>query len=150
MSSSSGSMLKGLHHAALSVVDLDRSIEFYCGLLGMELVRQGNFGGELDTITALRGARGRGAMLRVGAQHLELFEFSNPPPASTGRSKPVCDHGISHFCIEVVDIERECRRLEALGVEFHCPPQPFGDMKATYARDPDGNVIELLELADPR
>jgi len=30
---------------------------------------------------------------------------------------------------------------------FHCPPQELGmDVRTTYGRDPDGNVIELQEV----
>jgi catechol 2,3-dioxygenase-like lactoylglutathione lyase family enzyme len=140
-------MIKGLHHAGISVKNLDRSIEFYCGILGMELLRQGEFnGGTMDRITGLMNTRGRAAMLRAGGQHLELFEFALPLPKQADARRPVCDHGISHFCIEVTSIEQEFERLTAAGVGFHCSPQAFGKMKATYARDPDGNVVELLEI----
>jgi hypothetical protein len=31
---------------------------------------------------------------------------------------------------------------------FHCPPQAVGpDVRTTYGRDPDGNVVELQEVA---
>src|SRR5437868_5845712 len=140
-------MIKGLHHAGISVRDLDRSIEFYCGLLGMELLAQDAFGGQaMDRITRLTGARGRGAMLRAGGQQVELFEFAVPAPKLQDSARPVCDHGISHVCIEVNDLPAEYERLKASGVEFHCAPQHFGDMQATYARDPDGNVVELLQI----
>ena len=141
-------MIKGLHHAGISVRDLDRSIRFYCGLLGMEVQAQGPFEGEaMERITNLDGARGRAAMLRAGAQCLELFEFATPAPRHGENPRPVCDEGISHVCIQVTDLPLEYERLKAAGVTFHCPPQPFGeDMRATYARDPDGNVVELLEI----
>jgi hypothetical protein len=33
------------------------------------------------------------------------------------------------------------------GAVFHCPPQDFGGaVKATYGRDPDGNVFELQQI----
>lgn len=138
-------MIKGLHHAGLSVRDLDRSIRFYCEL-GMEMLEQGDFeGGAMDRITALTGTRGRSAMLRAGGQHLELFEFAAPAPKDGDSARQVCDHGITHVCIEVADIQQEYRRLVAAGVRFHCEPQAFGCMQATYAIDPDGNVVELLQ-----
>ena len=59
---------------------------------------------------------------------------------------PVSDHGLSHFCIEVADIDGMYERLRTAGVAFHCPPLNFfGRAKATYGRDPDGNVFELHE-----
>jgi catechol 2,3-dioxygenase-like lactoylglutathione lyase family enzyme len=139
-------VINGIHHVGISVSDLDRSIEFYCEILGMEMLGQASFGGEImDHITGLTGTRGHSAMLRAGAQHLELFEFAAPAAKPNDHLRPVCDHGISHFCMEVRNIQVEYERLKVRGVEFHCPPQPFGNMRATYARDPDGNVFELLE-----
>ena len=43
----------------------------------------------------------------------------------------------------------EYDRLLKNGVEFHSPPQNFGQVKATYGRDCDGNVFELQEIIDP-
>ena len=31
-------------------------------------------------------------------------------------------------------------------MRFHCPPQDFGDFRLSYGRDPDGNVVELLQI----
>jgi catechol 2,3-dioxygenase-like lactoylglutathione lyase family enzyme len=141
-------VITGLHHAGISVLDLDRSLRFYCDLLGMQVQAQGLFGGEtLASVMNLSGARGRSAMLRAGAQCLELFEFGNPVPRRRRSERPVCDHGICHVCVQVTDLQQDYERLRAAGVRFHCPPQPFGDdMLATYARDPDGNVVELLQI----
>lgn len=56
--------------------------------------------------------------------------------------------GITHFCVEVSDIESEYERLKAAGASFHCPPLDFsGEAMATYGRDPDGNVFELLQMS---
>jgi hypothetical protein len=50
----------------------------------------------------------------------------------------------------VVDVDAEYERLKAAGMTFHCPPQGMSGIRATYGRDPDGNVIELLEIADAK
>ena len=49
----------------------------------------------------------------------------------------------------MVDIDKEYERLAAAGMRFHCAPVQNGDAKMTYGRDPDGNVIELLEFLNP-
>jgi glyoxylase I family protein len=141
-------MIKGLNHVGLSVVSMDRSLDFYCRLLGLKLVSQRVFGDErFDTILRLKGATGRVALLRAGTLQLELFEFSHPVPRPSGPDRPVCDHGITHISVEVEDIDYEYRRLCTAGVVFHCPPIEFkGIAKATYARDPDGNVLEVLQM----
>lgn len=143
-------MIKGMNHVGISVSNLDRSIEFYQDMFGMTLVFSGAFGGELyETILKLKGAKGRIASLKLADAKLELFEFSHPDPKAANFDRPVCDHGITHFCLEVTDIESEYQRLVAAGVYFHCLPIVAGPFKATYGRDPDGNVFELLEIQPP-
>jgi catechol 2,3-dioxygenase-like lactoylglutathione lyase family enzyme len=141
-------MIKGLDHVGISVANLERSMEFYRDFLDMEVVvQEETFEGELyDKILGLKGARGKVALLKKGNMQFELFEFSRPAPKPGDPQRPVCDHGITHFCIEVADIDSEYLRLKAAGVSFHCPPLDFGTAKATYGRDPDGNVFELLEM----
>ena len=140
-------MIKGLSHIGISVKDLDRSIRFYRDLLGMDLVAEERFAGpQYEQILALPGARGRVALVKRSSLALELFEFEQPAPMPADLLRPVCDHGITHFCVEVDDIETEYSRLEAAGVVFHCPVIEFPwAAKAVYARDPDGNVFELLQ-----
>jgi catechol 2,3-dioxygenase-like lactoylglutathione lyase family enzyme len=143
-------MIKGMNHVGVSVVNLERSMRFYRDLLEMEVVVQETpFGGELyEKIMALEGAKGRACLLKKGDLQLELFEFSHPSPRPKDPKYPVSDHGISHFCIEVAGIDGVFQRLRTAGVAFHCPPLNFfGKAKATYGRDPDGNVFELLELS---
>lgn len=143
-----------MNHVGISVSNLDRSIEFYRNGLGMEVVSQRTFGrekdgGQYDTILGLQGATGRAAMLRLAGMRLELWEFSIPPPKSSDPHRPVCDHGITHFCIELTDITTQYEQLKAAGAIFHCPPLDFfGKAVATYGRDPDGNVFELLQIVD--
>lgn len=142
-------MIKGANHVGLSVVNLDRSIQFYRELLGMEfVVGETPIGGELyEKIFSLSAVRGRACILSKGSLRLELFEFFHPVPKTKDSNYPVTDHGISHFCMEVTNIGGMYERLKNAGVVFHCPPLDFGASKATYARDPDGNVFELLELS---
>lgn len=140
-------MIKAMNHVGVSVANLDRSIKFYCDVLGMEVVRERDFAGDqYEKILGLKCPKGKLALLQAGSMRIELFEFSHPSPKSGDSVRPVCDHGITHFCIEVSDIDQEYERLKSAGVYFHCEPIDFSGMvKATYGRDPDGNVFELLE-----
>jgi catechol 2,3-dioxygenase-like lactoylglutathione lyase family enzyme len=139
-------MIGGIDHVGLSVSSLDRALAFYRDVLGMQVVAEGVLDERYDAITDLTGVRCKGVMLRIGTLQIELFEFANPRPKPGDRDRPVCDHGITHIAIQVTDIEQVYKRLTAAGVTFHCPPQKFSSgNKATYGRDPDGNVFELLE-----
>jgi len=140
-------MIRRLDHIGISVASMERAIAFYRDRFGMEVVAQEVFAGPLyEQILALEGATGRVALLRHGELRLELFEFERPSPRPSDPARPVCDYGITHFGIEVSGLPMMYERLKAAGVSFHCPPLDFGSTRATYARDPDGNVIELIEL----
>lgn len=138
-------------HVGISVANLERSLAFYRDLLGMKVVEEVTFGGEkYEAILALKGARGRIAILKSGTLAVELFEFVEPVPKTAEPSRPVSDHGITHLAIEVDDIAGLYARLQAAGVRFHCPPLHFpACATATYARDPDGNVVEMLQPVAP-
>lgn len=141
-------MIEGIVHVGISVSDIERSIAFYRDLFGMEVIVNKRFSGEVhENIIGLPGTHGRVAILKRGSLQLELFEFENPKPRPMDPNRPACDHGITHFCVQVTDIEGEYARLRAAGVRFHCQPQYYqGKAIATYGRDPDGNLFELLEL----
>jgi catechol 2,3-dioxygenase-like lactoylglutathione lyase family enzyme len=145
-------MIVGINHVGMSVSDLDASIAFYRSVLGMEVIVQDAFGGTpYEDIMKLAGACGRAALLRGAKFQIEMFEFARPKPPAPDLARPVCDVGITHFCIEVVDVDAVYSNLAAAGVVFHGPPVDFaGEAKAAYARDPDGNVIEFLEHASSR
>jgi len=144
----------GFHHVGISTSNLDRSVAFYCELFGFE--RAFDFEWQpgveaFDRMMALHGTAARVAMLRTGTSFLEIFEFSSPSPRAQDPHRPVCDHGFNHICITVDDAAAECTRLEALGLKLHCPPIKSGlPVTGTYGRDPDGNVIEILEICDPQ
>jgi glyoxylase I family protein len=147
-------MIRGIHHTAISTGDLDRALRFYRDLLGFEEIFSSAWevGTEVaDHITGLQGSAARLSMLRAGNACIELFQYTSPRPKPGEPLRPVCDHGITHICLDVTDIEAEYERLKAAGMPFHCPPQEVeGGIRATYGRDPDGNVVELLEVSDAK
>ena len=94
-------------------------------------------------------------MLRTATVFIEMFEFSSPPGKAADCNRPVCDEGYTHFCLDVTDIDVEYHRLADAGMRFNAPPAPparpvrRGSVRSAYGRDPDGNVIELLERLHP-
>lgn len=139
-------MIHGIHHTAISTPDMERALGFYRDLLGMEVVFDSSFTGETaEEIMALENVDVRIVMLGFDNARIELFEFASPAPAPGDPNRPVCDNGITHVCLQVTDIDSEYQRLVDAGVTFHCPPTGVGPSRATYGRDPDGNVFELLE-----
>ena len=143
-------MILGVHHTAISVADMDRSLAFYRDLLGLEVLFDTSWeqGSEIaDTILRVRDTSARQVMLRTGNAYIELFEFHTPDPAPMAADRPVIDRGITHIALDVKDVDAEYERLSKAGMIFHCEPQNLGTQcRTTYGRDPDGNVLELQEL----
>src|ERR1700712_3312490 len=141
------------HHVGISVTNIDRSIAFYRDMLGMTLAMEpfALSGEMLDMVNGLKGVQVRTCHMMAGGASLELFEYASPDSKPKDPSYSVADRGISHFGVMVTDIEGIYDRCTAAGVIFHCPVQTFpGGMMATYGRDPDGNVFELLERSVPQ
>ena len=146
-------MIRALHHVALSTANLERLQAFYCGLLGFTELSRTTWKGDqprIDLVMALPGTAATTVMLQLGATCVELFQFEVPAqpaqPIRADGDRPVHKHGITHLCFDVDDVEAEYQRLLAAGVRFHTPPQDLGSARATYGRDPDGNVFELQQL----
>ena len=139
--------IKRFHHIAISTPNLERSLSFYCDLLGFEVMESFEWDkawGAADQVTGLNDSAARDVMVKAGDFHWEIFEFSSPNPKPADPDRPVCDHGLTHFSFEVTDVQAVYERLKDNGMRFHSPPAKLGDLgMAAYGRDPDGNVIEL-------
>jgi len=142
-------VIKGFHHAAISTPNLARCIDFYTNIIGGEIAW--TFGWErgtpeADEVTGLTDSASNAAMLRIGETFLEVFEFSSPTPETKDTDRPVNNHGITHICLEVDDIDTEYQRLMKAGMRFNCAPKHQDGSSMVYGRDPDGNVVELIEF----
>jgi len=145
-------MINGVHHSSISTGNLDRLIAFYGDLLGGEVVVDVSLeGDDIDAVTALKGVKTRAVMVQFNNLHVELFEYAAPTPAPHVPNRPVNNHGLTHLCFDVTDVQAEYGRLLAAGVEFHTPPVNLGpNVITTYGRDPDGNVVEFQEILSDR
>jgi lactoylglutathione lyase len=145
--------ITGPRHAGITVSDLDRSLEFYRGVLGFELLwRRLYEEPEIARIVGVPDARGFDiAMLRVPGSELdiELIEYRGCERHS-GSARP-CDYGTGHFCVFVRGIDALYRELRARGVRFRSdgPVEMTAGAnaggKSLYSLDPDGYVLELHE-----
>ena len=148
-------MIRGIHHVALVVNDLEKMLAFYEGVLGFRTATQIGWERGQDAVDEIIGVQGSAAdvrILRAGNAYLELFHFSAPAGRPTDPDNPAMDHGLRHLAFDVVDIDSEYERLKALGVPFNCPPREVEvqghPLKAVYFRDPEGNILEFQELLE--
>ncbi|MBN8279825.1 MAG: VOC family protein [Gammaproteobacteria bacterium] len=128
-------------HTMVRVTDLEASLQFYCGLLGLVEVRRtenakGRF--TLVFLAAPGDAAGDGSAGRR-APLLELTWNWDPEAYAGGRN-------FGHLAYQVDDIHALCERLQAGGVVINRPPRE-GYM--AFIRSPDGISIELLQKDGP-
>ena len=87
--------------------------------------------------------------MKAGNAMFELFEYASPKPKEADPNRPVNDHGLTHICLDVTDLSSEYVRLKDAGMSFNSEPLGSGDSYSVYGRDPDGNVVELVEFGRP-
>ena len=135
------------HHVAMAVSDMDRSLNFYCDLLGFEVDwERRNYSGDMfSRVAGLPNAAAHVVMLKGYGARIELFRYHSPVGKKVGHDRQ-CDFGLTHFALSVKDIHSLYEWLEIEGVRFNCPPQNLrAGVWATYMKDPEGNTIELVE-----
>lgn len=145
-----------IHHISYTVSDLDRSISFYRDVLGFKFVHEVERR-DLPAYDVLMGHKN--IVVRVAAFELpgvkltiELMQFIHPKPIA--RAQDFSYVATSHVAYLVDDLDAEYRRLKALGcdslsapTEIHRDGRYVG--KAVFLKDPDGILIEPMELAKP-
>jgi catechol 2,3-dioxygenase-like lactoylglutathione lyase family enzyme len=145
------------HHFCFTVSNLEKSLAFYQGTFGMEVVRliPDRHGADISGIVRLPGARLKIAFLKLpfpGDLQLELMEFVSPPGQRTDLA--VYKVGAAHICFMVEDIDAACALLRQRGVQFKSDPVELlvgtnKGGKAVLFEDPDGIGLELVQRAKP-
>jgi catechol 2,3-dioxygenase-like lactoylglutathione lyase family enzyme len=138
-----------IRHVGISVIDIDVSVLFYRDLLGFKIVKdvieEGDY---IDNFSGVKGIRVRVVKMSDGNGGLiELLKYLSHDSGTINR-KGIVDAGISHFALTVKNLEKLYDEMRKVGVDFNAPPQlsPDGYAKVTFCNDPDGNLIELVEV----
>ena len=138
-------------HGAIVTHDMDQLASFYSLLTEHEVVRRETFGPEpkFDKVAGIEGIVFEGAWIMFGLSRLEMWEYKSP--ATTKRpALPVNTIGWSHLCFEVDSLVNEQARLSDAGVEFVGDAKECSIGQSVLAKDVDGNVLKLLQVAEDR
>jgi len=126
--------IREIDHIVLRVVDLERMLAFYCGVLGCRIERR-------DDAVGL-------VQLRAGSSLIDLVPVGGPlgkaggaPPGREGRN-------LDHFCVRVEPFDESAIRLhlDVHGVdagELATRNGAEGEGPSIYISDPEANVVEL-------
>jgi len=134
-------------HVALVSPDLDRLVEFYSLLFDTEPNRRTNraSGPRFDEVAGYDDVMIRAAWFDIGNMILEMWQFVNPVTPEPEKPPSIEDLGYNKVAFEVSDLYKEYERLTALGVAFLSSPTMSVDGWEVCLRDPDGNLISLIQ-----
>jgi catechol 2,3-dioxygenase-like lactoylglutathione lyase family enzyme len=143
----------GIYHVNINVSDLDQSRAFY-ERLGFRLIEAFGQAGEpdLDRGLGLPYTDTRAYFMGFGRRFetvIDLVEW-HEPRAVGGAPPRMYDLGVPRLALRVKQLDNFYHQLKASGVEFLSEPQTLRFLKRASrfvcCRDPDGLIIELVEL----
>ena len=118
-------------HTMVRVSDLEKSLDFYCGKLGLV---------ELRRYDEPRGRYTNVFLSAPGDEDAQVELTFNWDPEDYGGGR-----NFGHLAYQVDDIYEACRRLADGGVTINRPPR---DGRMAFVRSPDGISIELLQRGE--
>jgi lactoylglutathione lyase len=127
-------------HTMVRISNIEQSLAFYCGQLGMvETRRMDNPAGRF-TLIFLAAPADKERGLAERAPLLELTYNYDPEAYGQGRN-------FGHLAFEVDDIYATCAKLQTGGVTINRPPR---DGRMAFVRSPDNISIELLQKGEAK
>jgi lactoylglutathione lyase len=126
-------------HTMIRVGDLDRSLHFFCDILGLSEVRRSESEKGRYTLVYLAAPEDAEEARRSGAPLIELTWNWDERDYAGGRN-------FGHIAFAVDDIYEVCARLQHAGVTINRPPR---DGYMAFVRTPDQISIELLQKGGP-
>ena len=118
-------------HTMVRVSDLDKSLDFYCGKLGLKEVKRVDVEAGRFTLVFVAA---------VGQEDCAIELTYNWDPEEYGEGR-----NFGHVAYEVDDIHATCRSLMDGGVTINRPPR---EGKMAFIRSPENISVELLQKGD--
>ena len=141
-----------ISHIAICVADLDKSLEFYRDILGMEVLAdrmQDTTTGGLPHVYKHQRNTRRQVNLAYGKGNVKptLTMTSHPGDNPDGNPIKLDQIGISHISFTVPDVKSLASELISKGVELAGPMDGFtnsqGEVSSIFVFDPDGILVQF-------
>jgi catechol 2,3-dioxygenase-like lactoylglutathione lyase family enzyme len=127
-------MIKKIGHTAYNVSDMDKSMHFYCDILGFKYLFQLKDENKKPWINYLKISEG---------QFIELF-YNGVKTADIDTRSAL---GYNHLCLEVDDIKATLAEFKTKGLALDIEIMQGADLNyQAWAHDPDGNRIEFMQF----
>jgi lactoylglutathione lyase len=142
-------MILATRHTGIVVSDMDAGLHFWRDVMGLQVVidfwEEGDF---IDTVQDLSGVKLHMIKLRApDGSMVELLHDSHHQGGQPAEPE-LCDLGIRHMAFTVADVAAAHRELCAAGCRVLSEPTtaPDGKARLFFARDPEGNLIEIVQV----
>lgn len=124
-----------LLHTMIRVGDLDRSIDFYTRVFGMQLLRRSDYPDGRFTLAFIGyGDEAENTVIELTHNwDTESYDLGN---------------GFGHFAVGVDDAYKACEDIKAMNGEVvrEAGPMQHGTTVIAFVKDPDGYLVELIQL----
>ncbi|MCM1991185.1 VOC family protein [Oceanirhabdus seepicola] len=140
--------IRSINHVGLTVSNFEKAVKWYSTMFGFKLISEQTLSEDeveqLYPLYKLHNTSIRLGFLRAPKGGiLEIFEFNTTSPSShVIWNKPGC----THFTLDVKNISKWYKSLKARGIFFFMEPQQTDGTDWVFLKDPDGNLIELIDL----
>ena len=126
--------IKSIAHTAYRCTDMEKSLNFYCGILG------------LTHAFDIPNDKGEPWIIYIKVcdnQFIELF-YTDANVEFAGKNT-----SYTHLCLEVSDIYEFCESIKDRGYPLDAEPKQGKDQNIqAWVTDPDGNRIELMQMSE--
>ncbi|MFN0169478.1 MAG: VOC family protein [Bryobacteraceae bacterium] len=138
-----------IRHTGIVVSDMAASLPSYRDLLGLEIWwDQIEEGPMVEAVTAVPGAHMHTVKQKApDGVSIELLQYLNTPPPVPPLNGSY-RFGCNHVALQVKDLDALYRKAPAQAIRFNTAPVVAGggNTKVTYCRDPEGAILELVEI----
>ena len=145
-------MIRKIDHINISVTDLEKTKEFFTGLLGFEVEKEGYLEGPwMDATVGLKDVKARFARLSIPGTEtsIELIRYFRPEGGKDQEMHHANRIGFRHIALEVTDIDSVYQKLKDAGVRMFSEIQNYTEKKRLcYFYGPDDIILELAEYKD--
>ena len=133
------------HHFAVTVTDLDRAVAFYRDVLNLDVRTRFAVGGDaFETGVGIEGVSADFAHMDAGDARVELVEYT--PEGDAVAESDLNQPGGTHLGLEVDDLDAVYESLPEDIEPIAEPQKTESGTRIMFVRDPDGTLVELLEL----
>lgn len=142
-------MITLINHVSFTVSDLDKSVEFYTNVMGLECVSYAERGEVFSSdVTGVQGVKMKIAYMRAENCSIELIQYVCGSGVKLDTS--TCNIGSAHVCFNVKDFDKWLEHIAIHKVQLRgkvcvVPAGPNIGKKVCYAMDNDGNNLEFIE-----